>query len=402
MRRSKAAVLVAVALALAGCTTAVAPEAAKLPATGQEPGVAQARETTTRPAITQFTHPATETRFVWLPSRDLLVPREQLMAKLDQLKAAGFNRVGIDVQFRGHVLYPNSASLPHVPEARGEDLLRICIDAVHARGMKADAWMEYGMYAHFTTAKNDRSMGQWLDADPSLLSVDASGNGAIVRSFGTFYSLDASQPGSAELLAKLNVEVATRYDVDSINLDRMRYAEFDHLSVAGRARFERETGIRWSNFKPDSDEGRKLNEWKRQQLLNAVRTVTTAVRKAKPGLPITGYVVPPSEMDNKSQGYDLWMRENLLDGIFVSMYGADITEPANRAIALFGGDKSRLYAAINAEQTTENLTTNIELSRRLGLQGQGVWYSGAVDDADAKALAAGPYAKPAKDELTAK
>ena len=386
--------------------TVLAPVAANgmgsQPAVGQEPGAAQAKQATTRAAITTFTHPEVETRFVWLPSRDILVPREQLMAKLDQLKAAGFNRVGIDVQFRGGVLYPNSESLPQVPEAKGEDLLRVCIDAVHARGMKADAWMEYGMYAHFTADKNDKSMGKWLDANPELLSVDKDGNGAIVRSFGTFYSLDPANPQSAELLAKLNVEVATKYDIDGINLDRMRYAEFDHLGMRSRERFEQETKLKFADCKPGTPAGETFGEWKRQELLKSVRTIVDAVRKAKPGLPITSYVVPPEEAANKSQSYDLWMKAGLLDGIYVSMYGADNTDAAHQAIAILGGDKSKLYAAINAEQTTVNLTTNIELSRQLGLKGQGVWYAGEVDESDVKALTDGPYAKPAKDELNAK
>jgi uncharacterized lipoprotein YddW (UPF0748 family) len=384
-------------LSLIGCKSA-----GSQPAIGNEPGVAQAKEKTTRPAITTFTHPDIEMRFIWLPSRDILVPREQLMAKLDQLKAAGFNRIGIDVQFRGGVLYPNSESLPQVPEAKGEDLLRVCIDAIHARGMKADAWMEYGMYAHFTPNKDDKSMGAWLDAHPELLSVDKNGVGPIARSFGTFYSLDPAAPASAELLAKLNVEVATRYDVDAISFDRMRYAEFDHLGLASRERFEQETGVKFADATDiKTPAGQKLSEWKREQLLKSVTHIADAVRKAKPGLALTSYVVPPDEMMNKSQSYDLWMKAGLLDGIYVSMYGEDITDAAHKAIDLLGGDKSKLYAAINAEQTTANLTTNIEISRQLGLQGQGVWYAGVVDDADAKALVDGPYAKTAKDELKA-
>lgn len=394
-RKSIFSLLTAVALVHVGSY-------AKAQAVGQEPGVEQAKEATTRPAITTFTHPDLETRFVWLPSKDILVPRDQLLTKLDQLKACGFNRVGIDVQFRGGVLYPNSDSLPQVPEANGEDLLRVCIDAIHERGMKADAWMEYGMYAHFTPHKSDRSMGKWLDAHPELASVDKNGKAAIARPFGTFYSLDPANPASAELLAKLNVEVATRYNVDAISFDRLRYAEFDHLGLASRARFEQETGVKFADATDiNTEAGRKLSEWKRQQLLKGVTHVVEAVRKAKPGLQITGYVVPPDEMMNKSQSYDLWMKAGLLDRIYVSMYGADITDAANKAVKLLDGDKSRLYAAINAEQTTENLLTNIELSRQMGLKGQGVWYSGAIDEADAKALKAGPYAEAAKDEVKA-
>lgn len=364
-----------------------------------EPGVAQAQQKSNRPIITEFTHPAVETRGVWLPGRDIFVPREQLLAKLDQLKAAGFNRVMIGTQFRGGVLYPNSELLPQIADAKGEDLLQVLIDECHRRGMKADAWMEYGFYAHFTPEKDHTSMGKWLDADPSLLSVDKNGVGAITRSFGTFYSLDPSLPKARELLVKLNVEVATKYNVDAINLDRIRFADWDHLSLEGRARFKKETGLKWAAYEPSSEEGKVLSEWKRQQTLAAVREITAAVRKVKPNLPITSYVVPPEEKDNKSQSWDLWMKEDLLDALAVSMYGQDIEQSAADAIRFLDGKTDKLVAAINSEHPTADFLTNIERSRQLGMIGQFTWYVGTTDENDLEALKNGPYAEQASDPI---
>lgn len=367
-----------------------------------EPGTEQAKQGTSRPAITEFTHPAAETRGVWLPSRDIFVPREQLMAKLDQLKEAGFNRVMINVQFRGYVLYPGSAVLPQYPECKGEDYLRLLIDACHQRGMKADAWMEYGFYAYFTADKKDPSKGKLLDADPSMMSVDKDGNGAIARPFGTFYSLDPAHPKAVDALAALNAEVAAKYDVDAVNLDRIRSAAWDHLSLAGREQFEKDTGIKWAAFEKTSAEGQRYSEWRREKNLAAAKAIVAAIRKAKPGLPVTAYVVPPDEKDDKSQAWDLWMKDDLLDAIAVSMYGADIVKDAEKAIALLGGKTDKLVAAVNSEQSTANLTTNIELSRRMKMIGQFDWFSGTIDDADVAALKAGPYARPATDPIAAR
>lgn len=388
------------ALSTVVAATALALSAHAQTKPGAEPGVEQSKQTTTRPIITTFTHPAVETRGVWLPGRDIFVPRPQLLATLDRLKAAGFNRVMISTQFRGGVLYPDSDLLPQVADAKGEDLLKLLIDECHKRGMKADAWMEYGFYAYFTPDTNDKSMGRWLDADPSLLSVDKSGVGAIARSFGTFYSLDPSQPKARALLARLNVEVATKYEIDAINLDRIRFADWDHLSLEGRARFEKETGVKWAPYEPASKEGKILGEWKRQQTLAAMREITTAIRKAKPGLPITCYVVPPEEKDNKSQSWDLWMKEDLLDALAVSMYGQDIEASAQIALTLLGEKRTKLVAAINSEQPTAHFLTNIERSRQLGMIGQFTWYAGTTDDADAAALKEGPYSTEAGDPLS--
>lgn len=360
---------------------------------GEEPGVAQARAAADAGAlITEFTHPPAESRAVWLPARDILVPREQLLATLDRLQSAGFQRVMICTLFRGYVLYPDSDILPTAPEADG-DLLAFIIEECHKRNLKADAWLEYGMYACFTADPNDPSMGRLLDADPSLASVDAAGTAAIRRSFGTFYSMCPANPKSHEILANLAAEVATRYNIDSVNLDRIRFADWDHLSMIGRSRFENETGLDYESLDVHDP---RIVEWKRQQTLAACRTIVRKLNVVRPSMPVTAYVVPPEEMDSKAQSWDLWMKEDLLTRIGVSMYGPTIDSAANLAITKLGGT-SKLVAAINAEHPTANLLSNIERSRQLGLQGQWVWFSGTVDDADAAALKAGPWSEPAAD-----
>ena len=371
---------------------------------GLEPGAAQSKQATTQRAITDFTHPAAEARGVWFASKDIFaLTRDQRMAKLDQLKSAGFNRVMIDTQFRGFVLYPGSDVLPQDPRAKGEDLLKEMIDACHARGMKASAWMEFGFYAYFTENKSETSMGKLLDADPTMLSVDKGGEGKIARSFGTFYSLDPAHPHAVELIAQLNAEVAAKYDLDAINLDRVRFADFDHLSLQERARFETETGTHFADATdPKTDAGKALSDWKREQNLKACETIVTAIRKAKPALQVTAYVVPPDEKDNKSQAWDLWMKHDLLDAIAVSMYGADIDADAAKATKLLDGKTDKLIAAISSEQTTDNLTTNVERSRQLKMIGQYDWYADTIDDADVAALKAGPYSEAATDPIRAK
>src|SRR5437868_5104453 len=84
---------------------------------GLEPGEAESRqrETNVEPP-TSWSHPATEVRGVWIDSKEMMRPREQLLAKLDRLKAANFNVVLVDTWFRGYVAYPGSAVVPQYPD----------------------------------------------------------------------------------------------------------------------------------------------------------------------------------------------------------------------------------------------------------------------------------------------
>jgi len=115
-------------------------------------------------------------------------------------------------------------------------------------------------------------------------------------------------------------------------------------------------------------------------------------------MPITSYVVGPDEMDSRAQSWDT--RGDLLDGIAVSMYGADIRPSALRAGQLLGKDAGKLICAISCEQESAAYLRNIEAARAFRPLGQYTWHLGAIDD-DFGGLRAGPYARPAKSLLPA-
>lgn len=368
-------------------------------AAAQEPGEAEARRrATSAPMSATFTSPASETRGIWLASRDLVLPREELLKRLDQLKAANFNAVLIDTYYRGYVAYAGGEYLPQSPDLNGEDILGWLIEECHKRGMQAHLWMEYGFYSYFTTdAKKDKSMGAILDEHPELLSVDSDGNKFIHREFGDFYSMCPSNPQSQEILAKICAEAVSKYpSADGVNLDRIRYAAANYCYCDYcKESFRKDTGIELRKFVPGSHGDRRFLHWKRLQTVKAVRTIVDAIEQTKPGLPVTSYVVGPDEMDERAQGWDLWMQQGLLDAVAVSMYGADIRPAARKAIQLLGKNRDKLICAISCDQKSDVYLTNIQLSRDLGAIGQYTWHFGDVSD-DIESLRNGPYAKPAE------
>jgi uncharacterized lipoprotein YddW (UPF0748 family) len=366
-----------------------------------EPGELEARDRAPHaPLITQWTHPASEVRGVWIASRDMLRPKDELRQMLDALAAANFSVVLIDTLFRGYVAYPDSEHLRHFPEFNGEDMLGWFVEECRARGLRTAAWMEYGFYAYFTAdATKDPSMGAILDRHPELLSVNSRGTRIIHRSFGDFYSMCPSNPLSHEILGSIMAETVSRYPVDELNLDRIRYAAADYCYCNYcKIHFERDTGIALAEFADGTEEARQWLEWKRQQTTKAVQRIRALVHAARPGLPITAYVVGPEEMDDKAQGWDLWMQHDLLEGIAVSMYGANIESAAARARELLGPRQAKLIGAISAGQAKEVYLSNIQRTRQLGMMGQYSWHFGDLMD-DLEALKVGPYAKPARSPL---
>jgi uncharacterized lipoprotein YddW (UPF0748 family) len=347
----------------------------------------------------EWAHPEVEYRGVWFSNRDMLKPKAEIVAKLDQLQRAGFNVLLLDSWFRGFAAFDGSEVAPQYPEFKGEDVFGWITREARARGMKVYSWPEYGFYAYYTKdAKADPSKGPILDAHPELQCLAVDGSGFIHnKDLGDFYGYCPSNPKSHELLATVIVESVVKYSLDGVNLDRIRYpaAEFCHCSYC-KEHFKQDTGIDLAAFAPGTPEARKFLEWRREQTAKAVAHIRQRLHAARPGLPITAYVVGPFEMDSKAQGWDLWAKRGLVDQVAVSMYGADITKAADRALELLGGDRSKLICAINAELKPDVFLGNVDVARRYTQQGQFTWFAGAVDDADAKALGEGPYAKPAK------
>lgn len=377
--------------ALLLCASACAQTA---PAPGLEPGEAEARERSRviDPAL-RWTHPRVEARGVWIASRDMTGRKADVLKRLDRVRDAGLNTALIDTWFRGYVAYPGSAVALQFPDFNGDDVLGWMIEECHRRGLRAEAWIEYGFYAYFTPdATKDSSMGAILDKHPELLSVDDKGNPFIHRSFGDYYSICPSNPKSHELLAAMCVEVVRKYAVDGLNLDRIRYAEANYCYCDYcKEQFRKDTGVALVPFAAGSDGAKTFLQWKREQTAKAVAHIVTAVRTVKPHLPITSYVVGPTEMDDKAQGWDLWADRGLVDAVAVSMYGADVSEAARRAVELLHGNRAKLICAISADQKPDIFASNVEVARGFTPIGQFVWHLGDLQDDDVAALRAGPY-----------
>jgi uncharacterized lipoprotein YddW (UPF0748 family) len=324
------------------------------------------------------------------------LPPEQLLPLLDQLQAAHVNTLLIDTYFRGVVAYAGSAHLAQFADFAGKNPIAFLIAESRKRNITPHLWMEYGFYAYFTPdPAKDPSKGRWLDARPHLIAIDAKGNSAITRSFGTFYSLCPSNPESHKLLADLYVEAAKKYPLAAgVNLDRIRYPEFDFCFCNYcKTQFKSDTGLELQNFADGTKEARLWLDWKRNNTLAAVRTITSALRAARPDLRLTSYVVGPAEMDSKAQSWDLWMKENLLDAVAVSMYAPDISSASARAKALLGNSTAKLLYALNSEHSNLVLQNNIQRSRNDAAPGQYLWHFGTLTD-DLAGLSTGAYAKP--------
>ncbi len=142
-----------------------------------------------------------------------------LCKKLDQLKAANFNLVFLQVRLRGDVIYPSSIEpmssvfTGKIDVSPGYDPLAFAIEECHKRGMECHAWF---VTYPVGTAKAVKSRGNKtvVKQKPHLCKLHK----------GEWH-LDPGVPETTDYILSLVKEVVTKYDIDGIHFDYIRYPE---------------------------------------------------------------------------------------------------------------------------------------------------------------------------------
>ncbi len=383
-RLCKAATLVsltAAATLLWGCAPSGGKVSPPPPAAGAETATAAP------PAVTPTPAPAPalagEIRAVWLDKGEYLKGRPALEALLDRLKEAGFNTIYAQTHLRGYVVYPESEILPQWPELRDRDpeLLAWLVGAAHARGLKIQAWPEYGFYAYWTRdATADPSHGPLLDAHPELAARRADGGDFIHNSaWGDYYALCPANPRSQDIMLSLYMEMMERFVFDGLNLDRVRFpdARYCHCDFC-RERFQADTGLELAEFAPGSPGAAAFDAWRRRQTLAFVCRVAEQMRDRFPGRALTAAVVPPEMIPEKGQDWPGWSREGCLDLAVPMLYMPEISSAAAWIEERLGAPPAAL-AGLDASRGADVLARQIREARARRWPGFAIWQAGTLE-----------------------
>lgn len=268
-------------------------------------------------------NPETEIRAVWLttnwqldwPSNTYSVEAQQkeLIDILNQLQQANFNTVFFQVRIRGDVFYPSSIepmspfflknqSSYNIPYDPFEFVIKEC----HRRGLQCHAWFvtfpvgntKQVQYQGYTSVVKKR---------PELCKLYK----------GEWY-LDPGNPLTTHYILSLVDEIVSKYNIDGIHFDYIRYPE-------NAAKF------------PDGDTFRKygrgenLEEWRRNNINRLVKSIYSEVKQKKPWVQVSASPIGRYKSLNPRRGtwtaYEsvhqdagLWMEEGIMDAIYPMMY----------------------------------------------------------------------------------
>jgi uncharacterized lipoprotein YddW (UPF0748 family) len=279
-----------------------------------------------------------EIRAIWLDRGTIVKARsEQDLAKIfDQFAAAGFNTVFFETVNASYPIYPSRVAPEQNPLTRGWDPLAAAIKLAHERGMELHAWV--WMFAAANRRHNGilnkpaDYQGPVLAAHPDWAVFDQQGRLFDQNTKKAF--LDPANQEVRLYLMNLLEEIATRYQVDGIQLDYIRYPFQDPTvnqtygyGKAARQQFQAMTGFDPMKISPrDRDLWQKWTDFRIRQIDSFVATVSQRLRSQRPNLILSAAVFPlprQERLQRLQQNWEDWAIQGYVDLIVPMTYALD-------------------------------------------------------------------------------
>ncbi len=276
-----------------------------------------------------------EIRAIWLDRGTIVEAKspEGLRKVFDRMAAAGVNTVFIETVNAGYTIYPSDVAPEQNPLTRGWDPMAAAVELAKERKMEIHAWVwvfAVGNRRHNRiVGKDDNYPGPVLSRYPNW--ADQSTRGGIFPPENKPF-LDPANPEVQDYLIRLYREILTRYDVDGLQLDYIRYPRQSgwhtaSYGEASRAGFRQLTGIDPTQISPND---RSLwwlwTQYRAEQVNQFVARVAKELRPIRPHLVISAAVFPWKQIDRLNriqQNWETWVGEGQVDWLVPMTYAPE-------------------------------------------------------------------------------
>ncbi|MGB2926542.1 MAG: family 10 glycosylhydrolase [Limnothrix sp.] len=306
----------------------------------------------------------TEIRAVWLDRGAIVQAKDEAgLARLfDRLAIAGINVVFLETVNASYPIFPSEVAPVQNPLLEGWDALASGVKLAHQRDMELHAWAWIFAAAN---QKHNELMGQPQDylgpvltEHPDWGTGDRRGNPFHYRSRKAFF--DPANPEVQAYLIELLTEIATKYEVDGIQLDYIRYPfqelsrdEVYGFSRAASVKFRVENGYRDPVDLQVSD--RHWSAWqnfKVAQVDQFVEKATTSLRELRPDLTLSAavFAIPQAQrLEQIHQNWEAWVKAEQLDLLVPMTYAgatADLENLTSNLLTSFPTKSTLLVPSI--------------------------------------------------------
>lgn len=375
--------------------------------------------------------PSPEVRALWVQRGTLASPASVISA-VDMAKNGGFNTLIVQVRGRGDALYmsrhePRSAVLARQPVSF--DPLELMVQRAHRAGLKVHAWVNVNLvsdadppaerkhivYLHPEWLMVPRplaeDLGRMSPRDPRYVQrLSEYAKARSDRVEGMF--LSPIHKGAVEHAIKVIGDIVSRYDVDGIHLDYIRFPndEFDysaesldefrsaitsHITRAQRSEYAaraRGRPLFYTEMFPQ-----RWQEFRRARLTALVTRIHSVVKARRPRAMVTAAVFPDAHdaTNRRFQNWAAWLDAGLLDAICPMAYTTDATlfRTQIAGVEQLAGRRP-VWAGIGAYQLPPDAAVeNIRAARQLGAEGIVLFSYDNLDTRYVDTVAKGAFAR---------
>ncbi|HEY8460904.1 MAG TPA: family 10 glycosylhydrolase [Blastocatellia bacterium] len=349
-----------------------------------------------------------ETRGLWVVRTTMETP-ESVRALVQRARDNGFTDLMVQVRGRGDAYYdsslePRAEALSRQPASF--DPLAMAVSEAHQYGIKVHAWINIFLVADLDSLPKSRDHSiyqhpEWVmvprGIGAELYNVEPD-DGAYLNRIIEFSRLhrreleglfvSPAHPAVKDNLYDIWMDIATRYDVDGLHFDYVRYpnSQYDYSRVSidrfreemdrkldRRDRLALAEGFRQDPLIYIKKFPADYAEFQRDQVTELVDRIYKGVKSVKPNAIISAAVFANGEDAERSrfQDWKKWLQMGDLDVVCPMAYTSD-TELFRKQLlnAMSRASGKRVWGGIGAhKQTPEGALEKIRVARDLGAQG---------------------------------
>lgn len=281
-----------------------------------------------------------EIRGIWLDRGTIVQAKsERDLAKLfDRFAAAGINTVFFETVNASYPVYPSQVSPAQNPLTKGWDPLAAAVKLAHQRNIELHAWVWIFAAANqrhnLVLNQPANYLGPVLSQRREWATTDKNGNVFHHSSKKAFF--DPANPQVQQYLISLLEEIATKYKVDGIQIDYIRYPFQDPLvrqtygyGKASRRQFQAKTGVDPITLYPGQPLWLEWNKFRIEQVNNFVAQASKKLKQKRPDLILSAAVFPMPQRERLfrlQQHWEEWINQEWIDLLVPMTYAENTAE----------------------------------------------------------------------------
>lgn len=338
-----------------------------------------------------------EMRAIWIDAGAIPKTEQGVRELVRTYHRSNINTLFPESVMRGYAIY-DSKYVGRDPRFEGApDLLAVMIDEAHKLDMEVHPWV-WVFRAGYT-----QDVGSILRAHPDWMAVNKQGK---TLSANGGYWISQCNEQARDLLANLLAELVTRYDIDGLHLDYVRFEVESPIpygySEECRSMFRNKYGTDPIDIDRLSFQQYEWNSFRERLINTFVQRIALQTRALKPNVKISAAVGsdPVTARLNLMQNWPHWAANKWVDFVTPMAY-SNKDETFTRLVTAqvdAAGDKTLIIPGVGLHVQKDNpqqTVGQIGIARQLGTAGQALFASSYYGEPQMNALVQGPYSAPA-------